>query len=92
MGQKWIKDETEMMIDLAQWHSPEEVAKKMEEQGYERTATAIPLKYAHVTGEAWPEKKTRIVKYDRYSDGPDMIVVVALLLGAFILGYWWVSR
>ena len=92
MGQKWIKDETEMMIDLAQWHSPEEVAKKMEEQGYERTATAIPLKYAHVTGEALPEKKTRIVKYDRNADGPDVIVIVALIIGAFILGYWWVSR
>ncbi len=94
MATKWTEEETELMIDLAFSYSPQEVAKRMEEQGYKRTATAIPLKYAHVTGESWPEtiltvtSDNRIVEYDRNADGPDMIVVVALIIGAMIIGWW----
>jgi len=87
MANKWTEKETELMMHcVSKGFSPKEVAERMEEQGYKRTATAIPLKYAHVTGESWPE--TRVVKYDRKSDGPDMIVIVALIIGAMIIGWW----
>lgn len=91
MAKKWTDEETTMMIGLADSYSPEEVAKRMAEQGYKRSATAIPLKYAHITGESWPEKKTRVVKYDS-SDGPDLIVIAALVIGAIIIGYWWTTQ
>ncbi len=90
MVKKWTDEETKLMIRCATLgYSPKETADYLDKKGYTRTATAIPLKYAHVTGVSWPDKaevgvtnKTEI----------DYRIIACLTVGAMIMTFWWMTR
>ena len=65
--------------------------KEFSETGYERSLGAFTKKYrlALQEVEKADEVATVYLANNTKSEGPDMIVVVALIIGAMIVGYWW---
>jgi hypothetical protein len=100
MAKKWTEEEIELMLNCATLgYSPKETADYLDKKGFSRTATAIPLKFAHVTGKGWGEDRvTQVVKQDK--EPPvlgskielDWALIAAVTVGAIILGYWWTTQ
>jgi|TARA_R110000824_G_scaffold283693_4_gene472069 hypothetical protein len=97
MSKKWIEEEIELMLNCASLgFTPKETSDYLDKNGFSRTATAIPLKFAHVTGKAWGEDiVTQVVKQEKemivLGTKPelDWVIITVVTIGIVIFGYWW---
>ena len=90
MAKKWTEEETELMLNCASLgYTPKEASDYLDKKGFSRTATAIPLKYAHVTSNYWPDE-AEVGKNNKTEI--DYRIVACLTVGAMIITYWWMTR
>ena len=90
MAKKWTEEEIGLMINCAAMGlTPKETADYLDKRGFSRTATAIPLKFAHVTSNAWPDK-AEVGTTNKMEI--DYRIVACLTVGAMIITYWWMTR
>tara|TARA_R100001244_G_scaffold78549_1_gene61987 strand:+ start:93 stop:362 length:270 start_codon:yes stop_codon:yes gene_type:complete len=65
MHKRWEDKEIELMLKSAKrGDTAGEASAFLKKNGYERTVTAIPLKYIHVTNYAWPVDRIEPAKKD----------------------------
>lgn len=80
MHRRWEDKEIELMLKSAnRGDTAVEASAFLEKNGYERTVTAIPLKYIHVTNNVWPVNTAGIQK-----DSPIVYFQIGLMV--IILG------
>ncbi len=92
MSRKWTEEEYAALRLYASEKMATKVAyKEFSETGYERSIGAFTKKYRLALREhnQTVTLSEAVIPYDRKADGPDVIVIAVLVIGALILGYWW---
>lgn len=101
---KWTEEEYAALRLYASEKMATKVAyEEFSETGYERSIGAFTKKYRLILRDikerreaGWPEEvvESKVeppqeVPYDRNADGPDLIVLAAVVIAVLIIGYMW---